>query len=76
MALISPGLAVSVQGRARVVREQMDHDVAFAILEIDVDEVKNDMVYRINIDCGIEITSRDKYKSWYNAAMAELEALD
>jgi hypothetical protein len=41
VALISPELSVSVQGRARLVRERMQHDEDFAALEIDVDKVKN-----------------------------------
>ena len=73
VALVSPGISVSVRGRARVARERMDHDEEFAILEIDVEEVKNDMAYRIIIDSAITIHARDKYKPWYDAAMAELE---
>jgi hypothetical protein len=75
VALISPGSAVSVSGRARLVRECMEVDESFAILEIDIDEVKNDMAYRIAIDSGISIHSREKFKPWYEAAMAELEAV-
>jgi flavin reductase (DIM6/NTAB) family NADH-FMN oxidoreductase RutF len=75
VALISPGVAVSVRGRARVVRERMEHDEQFAALEIDVEEVKNDGVYRIAIESGIGISARERYKPWYDGAMAELEAL-
>jgi hypothetical protein len=76
VALISPDVAVSVIGRARVVREQAHHDPAFAILEIDVQEVKNDMVYRIVIESGIEIVPKERHQPWYSAVMAELEAVD
>ena len=75
VALVSPGVSVSVRGRARVVREQMDHDEQFAALEIDIEEVKNDMAYRIVIESGIEISAKEKYKPWYDAAMAELETM-
>lgn len=75
VALVSPGLSVSVQGRARLVRERMEHDEDFAALEIDVDEVKNDMVYRIIVKSGIEVAAKDKYQSWYDEAMAELDAI-
>jgi flavin reductase (DIM6/NTAB) family NADH-FMN oxidoreductase RutF len=73
VALVSPDVAVSIRGRARVVREHMEHDEQFAALEIDVEEVKNDMAYRIVIESGITIHAKDKYKPWYEAAMAELE---
>lgn len=75
VALISPGLSVSVRGRARLVRERMQHDESFAAMEIDIDKVKNDMVYRIVVKCGIEIAAKERYQSWYDGAMAELEAL-
>jgi hypothetical protein len=53
----------------------MDHDEHFAILEIDIEEVKNDMAYRIMIDSPIAITAREEFKSWYEAAMSELESI-
>jgi flavin reductase (DIM6/NTAB) family NADH-FMN oxidoreductase RutF len=76
VALVSPpDLAVSVRGRARVVKERMDLDERFAILEIDVEEVKNDMAYRIVIESEITIAAREEHKQWYEAAMGELEAI-
>jgi flavin reductase (DIM6/NTAB) family NADH-FMN oxidoreductase RutF len=76
VALLSPpDVAVSVQGRARVVRAQMAHDEQFAALEIDVQEVKNDMVYRIVIESAVAIHAKEKYQSWYDGAMRELDAL-
>jgi len=72
LALVSPDVAVSVTGRARVVRERAHHDEQFAILEIDVEEVKNDMAYRVVVESGIEIVPKERHKSWYRAAMAEL----
>jgi hypothetical protein len=72
VAMISQDVAVSVTGRARVVRERATHDEQFAILEIDVDEVKNDMVYRILVESGIEIVPKDRHRPWYSAVMAEL----
>lgn len=76
VALISPGISVSVRGRARVVRERMEHDKDFAVVEIDIDEVKNDMAYRIIVKSGIEIAAKEKHQSWYDEAMAELEAME
>jgi flavin reductase (DIM6/NTAB) family NADH-FMN oxidoreductase RutF len=53
VALITPDVAVSIRGRAQVVRERMKHDENFAALEIAIEEVKNDMAYRVIIDSGI-----------------------
>ncbi len=72
VALVSPDVAASVSGRARVVRERAHHDEQFAILEIDVEEVKNDMAYRVVIETGIEIVPKERHKPWYRAVMAEL----
>jgi hypothetical protein len=76
VALVSPDVAVSVTGRARVVRERANHDEQFAILDIDVEEVKNDMAYRIVVESGIEIVAKERHKPWYSAAMAEIEATE
>ncbi len=76
VSLVSPpDLAVSVRGRAQVVKEWMTHDEHFAILEIDVEKVKNDMAYRVVIESTITISARDQFKPWYDAAMRELESL-
>jgi hypothetical protein len=72
VALVSPDVAVSVTGRARVAREKAHHDEQFAILEIDVEEVKNDMAYRIIVESGIEIVPKEQHKPWYDAVMAKL----
>jgi len=72
VALVSPDAAVSVTGRARVVRERAYIDDQFAILDIEIEEVKNDMAYRIVIESGVEIAPKERHKPWYSAAMAEL----
>ena len=51
-----PDLAVSVRGRARVIREHMQFDEQYAILHIDVEQVKNDMVRTIVIESAITVT--------------------
>jgi hypothetical protein len=76
VALVSPDVAVSVTGQARVVRERAFHDEQFAIVEIDVEQVKNDMAYRVLIEGGIEIVPKEKHKPWYSAVMAELGEMD
>ena len=75
VALISPDIAISVRGRARLVKECMEVEESFAILDIDIEEVKNDMAYRIVVESGISIYAREKFKPWYEAAMSELESM-
>jgi flavin reductase (DIM6/NTAB) family NADH-FMN oxidoreductase RutF len=73
VALLSPGVALSARGRARVVLDPMQHDERFVALEIDIEEVKNDMAYRIVVESGANIRAKEKYKPWYDCMMAELE---
>ena len=73
VSLVSPpDVAVSVRGRARLVRERMTVDEAFAVFEIDVESVKNDMAYRVTIESAIEIAPRPRFQAWYEAAMQEI----
>ncbi len=77
VVLVSPpDIAVSVRGRARVVKERLDHEPNFAILEIDIEEVKNDMAYRIVIDSAITISAKEQFRTWYDALMSEMGSFD
>jgi hypothetical protein len=71
--LAPPDIAVSIRGRARVVREQMDAFEQGAILEIDVEEVKNDKPMRGRIDSAISFVPLDEHKAWYESLVAEVE---
>jgi len=71
-----PDVSVSVRGRARIFKERMEQDEKFAIVDIDIEEVKNDMAYRIVIDSGITIHAKDLDKPWFEATMAELQGLN
>jgi hypothetical protein len=70
-----PDMAVSVRGRARVVREQMNADEHYAVVDIDVEEVKNDMVRRIVMESAITISVPDEYKGWFETSLAEVEEM-
>ncbi len=71
-----PDISVSVRGQARLVREHMQNDENFTVFDIDIQEVKNDMAYRIVIDSAITIHAKDRFKPWYEATMAELEGME
>lgn len=68
-----PDIAVSIRGRARVARERMNADEHSAILEIDVDEVKNDMVRSGAIDSAITFSPRDEIRGWFESIIGEME---
>jgi len=74
VALVAPpDIAVSIRGRARVARERMNADEHSAILEIDVEEVKNDMVRMGVIESAITFSPRDEIRDWFEAAIGEAE---
>ena len=76
VALIAPpDIAVSIRGRARVCVEEMDTHRGSAVLEIDVEEVKNDMVRSGVIGSAITFTPKDETQDWFDAVLGEMESL-
>ena len=71
--LAPPNIAVGIRGRARVVKEQMDVAEYSAVLEIDVEEVKNDMMRRGAIDSEICFAPPEDLMHFYVGAIAEIE---
>ena len=73
VALVAPpNIAVTIRGRARVVRERMNASEQSAVVEIDVEEVKNDMVAGA-IGSAITFFPRDEHQAWFEAVLAEVE---
>lgn len=70
-----PNLAVSVLGHARVVKEHMTTDEGYAIVDVDIEEVKNDMVRIIVMESAITISARNEYKDWFQAILSEMEEM-
>lgn len=70
-----PDMAVSIRGRARVVREQMEADNHYAVFDIDVEEVKNDIVRRVVIESTVTISVPKQYRSWFEASLGEVEEM-
>jgi flavin reductase (DIM6/NTAB) family NADH-FMN oxidoreductase RutF len=68
-----PDLAVSIRGRARVTKERMSADEHYAIVEIDVEEVKNDMTGAIVIESAITVSVRDEHRGWFQTVLSEME---
>jgi len=74
--LAPPNIAVGVQGIAKVVREQMNADRNYAIVEIEVQQVKYDMVRIVTIDDTIRISPRgEEATKWFQAVVGEVEEM-
>ena len=57
-----------------MVREQIHTDERSAILEIDVEEVKNDMV-RGNIGSAVTFFPEAEHQAWFDPALGEVEQM-
>jgi hypothetical protein len=73
--LAPPDIAVSIRGRARVARERMHAAENSAVLEIDVEEVKNDMPRTGTIGSGITFFPQDEFQRWFDLALGELDEM-
>lgn len=71
--ICSPDIAVSVRGRARIVEEPFSIDINYALVEINIEEVKNDMPVRIGIDSGISIAPSGPFVQWWNNIWKQME---
>ena len=67
-----PNIAVSVKGVARVVDEAWSFDERYAIAEIDIVEVKNDMPGGISMETGITISATGPFQEWWKSCWEEL----
>jgi hypothetical protein len=73
--LAPPNIAVSITGRARVVKDQVKANEQIAILEIDIDEVKNDMMRRGVIESAIQFSVPMDLADFYATLIAEVEKI-
>jgi hypothetical protein len=71
--LAPPNIAVSIRGRARLVKDRMAIGEHLAVLEIDIEEVKNDMMRRGVIESAVGFEPPEDLKSYYVGAIAEIE---
>jgi hypothetical protein len=74
--LAPPDVAVSICGRARVVQERMDTGDHLAVVEIDVEEVKNDMMRRGAIESAASFAPPEELRAYYVGAIAEIEDME
>jgi CxxC-x17-CxxC domain-containing protein len=74
--LAPPNIAVSIRGSAKVVREQMTADKNYAIVEVEVQQVKYDMVRIVVINDTIRISPRgEEATKWFQAVVGEVEEM-
>jgi len=71
-----PNIAVSIRGTARVIKKQMQTDENYAILEIQIQETKNDMVKTVVIESPLAASPRYEYEGWFDTALNELEGMN
>jgi len=74
--LAPPDIAVSIRGKTTLVKEQMAADENYAILEMQVEEVKNDMVKTVVIESPITVAPQFAYEDWFDTALSELENIE
>lgn len=71
--LAPPDIAVSIRGRARIIKGQMDIAKHLVAVEIDIEEVKNDMMRRGIIGSAVGLAPPEDLKDFYVGAIAEIE---
>jgi hypothetical protein len=69
-----PDVAVGIRGRARVLKEHMDTLPADAVVQIDIDEIKNDHLPDAPMASGVTYTVSPALAAQLDAVNAELEA--
>ena len=75
VSLIAPPyIAVSVRGRARVLKERMSLMETDAVLEIEVEEVKNDIIRGTRIETGVTYSVPDNLVPVVENYIAEVRA--
>ena len=69
-----PNVAVSVRGRARVVEEPFSLDENYALVEVDIEEVKNDMPVRVGVKTGIAVEPNGPFVDWWKSLWKKMGA--
>jgi len=69
-----PDVAVSARGRARIVENPFSLDENYALVEIDIEEVKNDMPIRVGLETGIAIAPNGPFVDWWKSLWEKMGA--
>ncbi len=68
-----PDIAISVKGRAKVIDNPWEVDERYALVKIEIEEVKNDMPVIIEIESGINISATGPFQDWWMGCWKELQ---
>ncbi len=68
-----PDIAISIRGRANVIDNPWEIDERYALTEITIEEVKNDMPISISIESGINISATGPFQDWWAACWKKLQ---
>lgn len=71
--IFPPDMSASVTGQAAVTRETMKSDDRFAVVDINVKEVKNDMAQIVVIQEPITILAQESAVEWFKSVLTEME---
>ena len=44
-------------------------------MEIDIEEVKNDMVRRLVIESGVTVSVKERFTGWFDSVLGEIEGM-
>jgi hypothetical protein len=70
--LLPPDVAVSVSGRARVIKEAMETTGTDAVVEIEIDDVKDDMLPGATIKSGVTFSVPQELAGFLERYAAEV----
>ena len=73
--LAPPDISVSIRGQARIAKECLDADEHHAAMDIDIEEVKNDMVRRLVIESGVTVSVKEGFAGWFDSLLGEIEGM-
>ncbi len=71
--LAPEAVAVSIRGKARIVKKKMESDERAALVEVDIEEVKNDLLFKGTIESGIEIDIPESHIGGYLTLVEEVD---
>lgn len=69
-----PNLAVGIRGRARVIKEQLEALPTNALVQVDVEQVKNDSLPTVSVATAMTYGMTDDIALLLGKAMAELQS--
>ena len=72
--IFPPNVAVSARGNARVVEDPFSLDENYALVEVDIEEVKNDMPIRVGVKSGIAVEPNGPFVDWWKSLWEKMGA--